>query len=150
MMKRDENGKFVSETNYGFYSKLLNKPFDTLDELKAAEDEYNKAHNAELKAKEERQADVIAVQDAAKAYLAIAAESKAKREELAKAEQEAYEAYREQLNDFASKHSGYHLTYRQEGDNIEFKVEENRTKSLEDILNDQRAFIKKFWDGFYF
>ena len=39
MVKKNETTE--KETiNYGFYSKVLQKPFDSLSELKAAEDVY--------------------------------------------------------------------------------------------------------------
>ena len=53
--------------NYGFYSKVLQKPFDSLSELQAAEQEYYD----KLKAKEDKaaqkKADALKVEDAFKA-----------------------------------------------------------------------------------
>jgi chromosome segregation ATPase len=63
------NKKSITEAdmNYGYYSKVLNKPFDTVKELKEAE----AAHYAELKAKEakvtEKKDDAHKVEEAFKA-----------------------------------------------------------------------------------
>ena len=35
-----------SSTSYGYYSELLNKPYDTLEELRQAEADYVKPMNA--------------------------------------------------------------------------------------------------------
>lgn len=55
--------------NYGFYSKLLKKPFDTVAELEAAEEEYRAAHALEIKAREERKAEADEIKAAIKARL---------------------------------------------------------------------------------
>ena len=62
MKTRDESGKFVATNKemtdeqreaICYKSKLLNKYFDNYDELVEAEAEFKKAHEAELKAKED-------------------------------------------------------------------------------------------------
>lgn len=50
--------------SYGYYSKLLKKPYDSLTELKAAEDEYNLAHAKELEEKKKRKEDAETVKKA--------------------------------------------------------------------------------------
>lgn len=127
MVTRNEKGRFTTEeasASYGYYSKLLKKPFDTLDELKAAEDEYNKAHEAEIKAKEERKIEAEAVKAAIVAR--INAEEAAKQ-----AKKDAYEAFlkacdaadeklaqakkaeHDKLVEFCKKHpEGYHDTIK--------------------------------------
>lgn len=63
MIKKNTND---NEINYGFYSKLLKQPFDSVAELKDAEAKYN----TELKAKEDKaaakKADAKKVEDAFK------------------------------------------------------------------------------------
>jgi hypothetical protein len=121
--------------NYGFYSKVLNKPFDSLSELMAAED----AHFAEQRAKADKAAqkktDAQLVEEAfkalnkarkiykeAKTNIAAAyaedlkrlkadfeADNKLLNETLAEAE----EIYAEALNTFTEKYpEGYHLTLK--------------------------------------
>jgi DNA-binding NtrC family response regulator len=47
--------KKVNQTpSYGFYSRVLNKPFDTLEELQAAEEKVLKEQEAKTKAAAER------------------------------------------------------------------------------------------------
>lgn len=75
-----------------YYSDKTQKYYDTEKECVAAEKEYNKAHAAELKTKEELKQDVAAVQ---KAYDEMNA---------------ARENYKKAIDDFCKKHSGYHLT----------------------------------------
>jgi len=108
--------------SYGYYSKLLKKPFDSLDELKAAEDEYNKAHEAEIKAKEERKAEAEEVKAAIKArYEAEIAANTAKKDaykayleacdKADNAVKEAKHAEHEKLTAFCAKHpEGFHDT----------------------------------------
>ena len=68
-----------NEMNYGFYSRVLQKPFDSLSELKAAEEAYAN----ELKAKEDKaaqkKADAQKVEDA---FKALNAARKAYKEDL--------------------------------------------------------------------
>jgi predicted nucleic acid-binding Zn-ribbon protein len=56
-----------TKVNYSFYSKVLEKPFDTVDELLKAEE----IHAAEIKAKEDKaaakKADALKVEEAFKA-----------------------------------------------------------------------------------
>ena len=121
--------------NYGFYSRVLQKPFDSLSELKAAEDAYY----AEQKAKEDKASQKR--DDAAKvgeAFKALNAARRAYKEDLTQLTEEyaealenlkksfehgrkdiagtlatAEEAYKKALNEFTSKYpEGYHLTLK--------------------------------------
>lgn len=78
MHYRDDKGRFVKRsaddnkhednTVYGFYSKLLNKPFDTLEDLRAAEAAEREAREAaEAKAATKRN-EAAAVYKAINAY----------------------------------------------------------------------------------
>lgn len=136
MNKRDETGRFVSadkqEDSYGYYSNLLKKPFATLDELKGAEAEYRKAHEAELKKSEERkaaskeveekinamsQANAEAAVARRKAWKTYVAECQKAKEAYDKAVDEAnakvaeaHAEYERVLADFCKKHGPYHQT----------------------------------------
>lgn len=63
-----KNTEQKNTLGYSFYSRVLEKPFDSIDELKAAE----AAHFEKLKAKEDKsaqkRADAKAVEDAFKTY----------------------------------------------------------------------------------
>lgn len=121
--------------NYGFYSKVLNKPFDSLSELMAAEEAYAN----ELKAKEDKaatkKADAQKVEEAFKALNAARKDYKEKitqltteyhdalselknafelgRKDITAKLASAEETYAAALKEFTSKYeSGYHLTLK--------------------------------------
>jgi hypothetical protein len=121
--------------NYGFYSKVLQKPFDSLNELKAAEEAYL----AEQKAKADKAAQKKAeAQKVEQAFKALNAARKAYKEDLTQLTKEyseelenlkkaydlgkkdihnalaaAEEAYAAALNEFVKAHpEGYHLTLK--------------------------------------
>lgn len=123
------------DTCYGYYSKVLKQPFDSVEELKEAEAKYY----AEIKAKEDKaatkKADAKKVEDAFKAlnqarknykedltqltgeYSTSLAELK-KAFEVGKADihsklAAAEEAYSKALKEFTGKYpEGYHITLR--------------------------------------
>jgi chromosome segregation ATPase len=136
-MKKETIIKPTTKTQqeFAYYSRVLNKPFDSLAELKDAED----AHFAELKAKEDKaatkKADAKKVEDAFKALNAARREYKESLVKLADAYQaalkdlknkfdtekasiqnslaEAEDNYATALKDFTDKYpEGYHLTLK--------------------------------------
>jgi chromosome segregation ATPase len=147
------------DINYGYYSKLLKQPFDSIKELKEAEAKYY----AEIKAKEDKaatkKADAKKVEDAFKALnqarknykenLTLLTEeySKALTElkktfELGKGDihaklAAAEENYSKALKEFTDKYpEGYHLTMR-DGD-FETTINSGHTtakKENADLLN---------------
>lgn len=120
--------------DYGYYSRVLNKPFDSIDELREAE----AAHRAEIQAKEDKvaqkKADAQKVDDAFKAMNAARKEYKEKltqltteySEELTKLKNTfelgkkdihnalatAEENYSKALKEFTTKYESYHFTMR--------------------------------------
>ena len=107
-----------------YKSKLLNKYFDDYSEMVKAEDEYKKAHEAELKAKEQRKAEADEVKKAIEARVNAEIESR-------KIKAEAYRAYleacdnaevkvleakkveKEKLSEFCKNHpEGFHDTIK--------------------------------------
>lgn len=149
--KKNTNDKHINvemKPSYGFYSRVLNKPFDSVEELKEAED----AHYAEIRAKEnavaQKKSDALKVEDAFKA-LNVARKSYKERllaltedysESLKKLKAafesdkaavhaglaEAENAYQVALKEFTNKYpEGYHITLK-DGDfetTIERKTE---------------------------
>lgn len=159
MKTRDEKGRFASvPTEFSdeqreaivYKSKLLNKTFDSWDELVEEEAKFKKAHEAELTAKEARIKDAAEIENAAKAYLELIQENKKIRAEMAQKEQQAYDSYKNKLNEFSKAHKGYHLTYSYDGKNVEFKVEENRQNSLQEYIDSQNNLMRKFFENFWF
>ena len=104
-MKKEETKQTLEQVpEYGFYSKLLKKPFDSLDELKEAEAEYNRINAEKIKQAEERKADAKAVEDARLKALQV-------RKEAAEMIRKAEDDYNKLLNDFVKKYGSYHATY---------------------------------------
>ncbi len=156
--------KKVNQTpSYGFYSKVLNKPFDTLEELVAAEEAVLKEQEAKAKAVAERKADASKVEDAFKArnaarrdynekivaakktYNATLVEAKKAFEDAvtkASANKDAAEEkYNAALKDFTSKHpEGYHLTLK-DGDNVTVLSSQGSNDSDAKISKEYNDFI---------
>ncbi len=76
------NKKNETERNYGYYSKVLSKPFDTLDELKSAEAAYYDAQKVKADAAAKKKAEAQKVEDAFKALNAARKEYKEKLAQL--------------------------------------------------------------------
>ncbi len=142
--------KAKTERDYGYYSRVLNKPFDSIDDLRAAE----AAYRAELKAKEDKvaqkKADAQKVDDAFKAMNAARKEYKEKLTQLTKEYSEeltklkdafelgkkdihntmaiAEENYSKALKEFTSKYDSYHVTLK-DGD-FETTISGSQTKTI--------------------
>ena len=159
MIKVNDKKVKDTEIGYAFYSRVLNKPFDTLSELNAAED----AHFAEIKAKEDKvaqkKADAMKVEDA---FKALNAARKAYKENLIKVADEYSESlkalkvafedareveeaklaaaednYKEMLKAFTDKYESYHLTLK-DGDfetTISGNANQRSTKSTMNSSN---------------
>lgn len=123
MKTRDENGRFTStksnDESYGFYSKLLNKPFDSLEELKDAELAYHKANDEKEKLAEERKERAREVEDALKHVYDVRKASREKinkvREECAKELSEAEDEYNKLLEAFLKDYKTFHVSYSNNG-----------------------------------
>lgn len=154
---KNEEIENTEENNYGYYSKLLSKPFDSLAELKEAE-------KAELDARAEKEQKSLArkteagkVEEAYKNYTAATRSSAAKIDEAKKecakaiadaksiyfdkvnAEQEvvdkAHQAYIDALHEFSNKYpEGFHGTFK-DGD-------------VTTTISYSRAY-KDIFDGFF-
>jgi type I site-specific restriction endonuclease len=125
----------TEDVNFAYYSRALNKPFDSLNELRAAEAEYY----AEIKAKEDKAATKKAdAQKVEEAFKALNTTRKAYKETLVKLTEkysqdlkslkETFEADKKELTDilaqaeeaysvalkaFTDKYpEGYHLTLK--------------------------------------
>lgn len=123
-----------SDIAYGYYSKLLNKPFDSLAELRDAEAVYNAEQKAKADAAALKKADAQRVEDAFKAMNAARKEYKEKLTQLTKEYSEeltnlkkafelgkkdihntlavAEDNYSRALKEFTSKYDSYHFTMR--------------------------------------
>lgn len=87
------------ECDFGYYSKVLNKPFDSLEELKAAEEEVRKAEE-EKKAKAlAKKEDATKVEDAFKALNSAKHEYNEERAKIISEYSEALKALKQDYSD---------------------------------------------------
>lgn len=155
---------------YGYYSRKLNKPFDTLDQLRAAEIADQKAKDEKMQAAKAKKDAAIAVEDA---YKALNAAKKLYKDELSDAisrytdamkilelefakEKDAISAklmsaetnYKAKLKEFTDKHpEGFHITLK-DGD-YETTISQQgspKTKTSGDVYADwiQKIFQQVF------
>lgn len=137
---KQASGKYgEKEFSYGYYSKVLNKPFDTLEELCKEEQEFLAAEEAKKQAAEARKNQAAVVEDAFKARNAARREYNTKLVEARKIyndaivaakktfndalndaaaiKDKAEEAYNTALKEFTAKYESYHMTLK-DGDNV--------------------------------
>ena len=105
MKEKTEQGQFTPATaEYGYYSKLLNKPFDTLEELKAAED----THRKELEKKEQLANEKrVRAKEVEEAYAHSMQVRKEAQEMIRKADDEYYKL----RTDFIKDYGSFHMTF---------------------------------------
>ena len=132
-----------------YYSEILNKNFDTIEELEKEEKAEQEKKVLISKEKEERQKAVAEIQDAANDYLKLVTKNNEVRNQLKEKEDLAYNEYKNKLSDFSKAHKNYHLSYTYNGDNVEFKVEEIRYVSVKEYMEQQNAIVRKMMDEFF-
>jgi chromosome segregation ATPase len=119
------------EQNYMYYSKVLNAPFESLDALRAAEDE----HYAKLKAKEdkaaEKKADASAVEEAFKALNA------------------ARKTYKEDINELTKVYSQGLVDLKEKFENSRKAIKETLAKAEDNYSKALKAFIDKYPEGYH-
>ena len=120
--------------DYGFYSNVLQKPFERLDDLKKAEYVYYEEQKAKADKATQKKADAKKVEDAFKALNAARKEYKEKLTQLTKEYAEALENlkkafelgkkdihdtlaaaeenYDKALKEFTAKYENYHMTLK--------------------------------------
>lgn len=120
--------------DYGFYSRVLQKPFDSLSALKAAEEAYYSEQKAKADKAAQKKADAQKVEDAFKALNAARKEYKEKLTQLTTEYSEALtdlkkafdlgkadihntlaaaeDAYSKALKEFTDKYENYHMTLK--------------------------------------
>ena len=121
-----------------YRSKLLNKYFDNYNDLVKAENDYKAAHEAELKAKAEKEAALAELKEAYANYVKVL-------DEKNKAVSEAWQKYAEKRDEFANKYDGYRITYRSNTDTSGKKTEEI---SVSDVLDDINTEYGRLLSGF--
>lgn len=123
-----------ADVGYGYYSRVLNKPFDSIEELKTAEAGYYNAQKLKEDAAAQKKADAQKVEDAFKALNAARKEYKEKLTQLTEEYAEALENlkkafelgkkdihetlataeenYSKALKEFTAKYDTYHLSLK--------------------------------------
>lgn len=168
MYRDDKTGKFVAgekETvteDFGYYSKLLKKPFDSIEALKEAEAAFKAEEEKKAAASEKRREEAKVVEEAFRAMnatrkgarkiiddakvLSAKKISEANAEYAAAVREQneqikvAEERYKKALDEFKAAHpDGYHLTLR-DGD-----TEETITSEYADFVTN---FLQSLWDPF--
>ena len=151
--------------NYGFYSKVLQKPFDSLSELKAAEDVYYSEQKAKEDKAAQKKADAQKVEDALKALNAARKTYKENLAQLTKEYAESLEdlkkafelgkkdihdslaaaedAFDAELKKFADTYGQYHFTLK--GDDFETTVSGS---SMSTVSKQASNTINDIWNLF--
>jgi len=132
MTKKNDTRK--TNVEYGYYSKLLKEPFDTIEELQEAEEAYYAKQKTKEDAAAQKKADALKVEDA---FKALNAARKTYKEELTQLTKEyaealdnlknafelgkkdihnklaeAEEVYQVALKEFTDKYDSYHITLK--------------------------------------
>jgi chromosome segregation ATPase len=119
------------EQNYMYYSKVLNAPFESLDALRAAEDE----HYEKLKAKEdkaaEKKADASVVEEAFKTLNA------------------ARRTYKEDINELTKVYSQGLVDLKEKFESSRKAIKETLAKAEDDYAKALKAFIDKYPEGYH-
>jgi chromosome segregation ATPase len=157
MTKKNDNQKTNVELDYGFYSNVLKKPFERLDDLRRAEEVYYAEQKAKEDAVTKKKADATKVEDAFKALNAArktykedltqltkeyaeALDNLKKAFELGKKDihnklAEAETAYEAALKEFTEKYpEGFHITLK-DGD-FETTISSNTSKATTEEYSD--------------
>ena len=152
--------------NYGFYSKVLQKPFDTLIDLKAAEEAYYEEQKIKEDKAAEKKADAQKVEDA---FKALNAARKLYKEDLTQLTEEystalaelketfefgkkdihdklaeAEDTYAKTLKEFTSKYDQYHMTLKDGDFETTISGSGNTSKVAADLKKDTDVYADIF------
>lgn len=120
-----------NEQSYSYYSKLLKEPFDSVDELKDAEEAYY----AKLKAKEDKaaqkKADALAVEDAFKCLNA------------------ARKVYKEKLAEITTRYSEDLKNLKTAFEKDREDIQNTLAKREEAYSNALKTFTEKYPEGYH-
>lgn len=132
MIKKNETRK--TDVEYGYYSRLLQKPFDSIEELRDAEEAYYTEQKAKEEKAAQKKAEAAKVEDAFKALNVARKEYKEKLTQLTTEYAESLEnlkkafdlgkkdiqdsliaaedTYAKALKEFTKKYESYHITLK--------------------------------------
>ena len=125
-----------TQNTYAFYSKVLNKVFDTVEDLQAAE----AAHSAELKAKEDAAATKKAdAQKVEVAFKALNLERKMYKENMVRLTERYNEEVKKLKEDFA--------TSKKDIEQVLADAEKNYAAALKEFTNKYETYHLSLKDG---
>ena len=133
-----------------YKSEVTGKDYKTVEELEKAEHEVELLKTKTEEEKKAKQAELVSLNETASAYLKLVEDNKKLRAELKEKEEAAYEKYQAELDEFAKKHNGYHLTYKVNGTNVEFEIKEAHKINLDEYLEESRKEFEKLFRSFWF
>lgn len=133
-----------------FTSEITGKSYKTVEELEMAEKQVAEAKAKADAEKAAKTKELASLNEAANAYLALVNSNAKIRANLDEEERAAYNKYKAELNKFAEAHNGYHLTYKKNGDSIEFEVEDVRQERLEAYHEEQKKLVRAILNNFWF
>lgn len=126
----------MENTNYCYYSKLLKQPYESLEELKAAEEKVL----ALEKAKDEKRELAQKVNDAYANYVEV---SKQANQAVADARTE----YEKIKSEFVKKYGSYHMTYTSPDGKETRSVSEVYSTNMFNTLNDFVDLVDRYLRG---
>lgn len=130
---------------YIFYSKLLKKPFETVKELKDAEDEYYKAHEEEIRKANEKRALAKGVEDAYKEYLEAFEEGQKKIQDINKEVAEIKNKFINAKNKFIEAYGSFHMTYVDKEPKVD-TTDDFRSLFLDDDFWKGTTLLSRFFE----
>lgn len=146
-MTKEEIKETKEETLEGvaYYSKLLQKQFDTLEELRDAEKKYNEEKLALQVKQDEKRTLAKQVEDAYSNYIKVVEETS---KEFSKYQREceekirvARDSYTKERNHFIEKYGSYHMTYRSNSNKpVEVSTKLSTFDWINEIFNAFRDF----------
>lgn len=161
-MIKDEKGRFPSreanvdekEEDFGYYSKILQKPFNSIDELKKAEKVYREEQNEKLAKISEKKTLAKNIEDAYANYISILEDgNKQISEFIAKTkqkQQDAYNKYIDERNKFIQAYGSFHMTFVDKKPHVDTQTNAvDMKKAYEDTLNNLFDAFKSFPFNFY-
>lgn len=163
--------KQEEKQTYSFYSRVLQKPFDTIEELTEAEAEYTKKVEAKKQAAEVKKTDANKVElayknisavkteynkqaaEARKAYLEEVKAARSKYDTaisaLDKTVQDAEEAYNKELKEFNVKYpEGFHITLKSDDSVTSITKNVNKGDANIDLFDSLENFYNSVFDFF--
>ena len=155
-MIRDEKGRFTSKEaitdekeDFGYYSKILQKPFNSIDELKKAEKVYREEQHEKLAKINEKKTLAKNIEDAYADYLSILEDgNKQISDFIAKTkqkQQDAYNKYIDERNKFIEAYGSFHMTFVDKKPHVDMNTNAvDMKKAYEDTINKLFDALKSF------